>query len=440
MQIDRAAAVVIAIGLTAAVLVWWAPILPIWWLIAALALSFWAYALQPSILETLRSAYSFSIGWLQYLDSLLVRWRTVVVQWLNRWFWNRFRPTTAPDSEESGMQRTNQGIEEASAVPSPTEELSVGYSFSDLREDELSLWEHSWRDSSSEEAELTTPPNSTHPRKYLIPLGWVLVGILLLPITALLIWANYSLLVLGLEAVFGFTRIEWQVLGVVITAEDVVAVVLLLAEVLVGFFFAELVEWVNFLEFDNKLKSSQRRLLAWIAGLIFVSLIVAEVGVGLFRQHSLDKEAKRREKEALALSMPSVPTLATDPKNVDLTQPSMPPPSDTPGTQTDLLPQETASGWDSFVQSLPFIGTVLLHTAVPSLSAGGAIFVMPLVFVAIGVLITLFTTLPLTLLIVLSDLIIAATRGFYALLVSLLNLIALPANLIIEGIKGLWRR
>jgi hypothetical protein len=290
---------------------------------------------------------------------------------------------------------------------------------------------------------LALPPADTERSrraKPALPFGWIVVGILLLPVTAMLMWANYALLVLGLEAAFGFQRINWEAFGRLFTAEDIVAVVWLLAEVLAGFFLAELLGWVDLLDFDDRLGRRQQRVAAAFVSVLFVALVAGEVGIGLFRQWRIEEDGRLRDAAVRAMAVPdSRPVAPVQGATLDLNQatgeaPTREPSSDLGSGGREGGASGTRTKWTGFVQSLPSAGIALVHTAVPCFTAITGVFVAPLFLFLLGLLLSLAALLPLTLALLPLDIVSAALRGLYFLLLALLRLVAAPARLLIESV------
>jgi hypothetical protein len=87
----HAVSIALAIVLTTALLAWWRPRVPLWWLLALLAVSTWVFGLLPLLEEALKAAVEWLTTGLNYLRDLLTGWRQTAAGWLDRWFWNRFR-------------------------------------------------------------------------------------------------------------------------------------------------------------------------------------------------------------------------------------------------------------------------------------------------------------------------------------------------------------
>lgn len=273
-----------------------------------------------------------------------------------------------------------------------------------------------------------------------ITLGWVVLGFFLLPVLALLVWANFTLLQLGLEAAFGFKKIEMHLGDYVVTAEDTVALVWLIAEIVAGFWLAELADWVNLLDFDERLKPSQRLCGAWVAGLLLAMLVAGEVGIGLYRQWRIEEDARLRQEALRDLSSPSLPRPLPERKGVlDLNQP-VPDgnlTAQSPGSSNHADSSASLSGWARFVQSLPSVGVAIVHVAVPCLSAVCGVIVIPLTLFVSGFVLTLITVVPLTSIILPLDLLNRILRGLFRFTYHLLHLIAAPAGILVEGIIAL---
>lgn len=286
----------------------------------------------------------------------------------------------------------------------------------------------------------TTDASSQTPTRRHVPFGWVVLGLFLLPILLLLVWANYQLLALGLEAVFGFNRIEWVLVGRVFTVEDVVATAGICAELLSGFLFAELAGWVNLLDFDEHLGVRQRRTLMLGMGLLCISLVAGEVGIGIYRQRVIERQARLHEEAVHALSAPlSEGAQTVGKREVDLTKRSHAA-DELAGPTTPTAPARGSGLIDArragFVDSLPFVATVLIHITVPCLSAAVAVIVSPLTFFATGLTLTVSGVVPLTCLCIVLDLLGWAVRGIFGLLLNLLQLVAAPMRILIEGLGG----
>jgi MFS superfamily sulfate permease-like transporter len=81
----------IAVLLTAICLTWWQPSVPLWWLLALLALSAWVYALLPMLDEALGAVVEWLSTAIHRVRDELAGWRLAAATWLDRWFWDRFR-------------------------------------------------------------------------------------------------------------------------------------------------------------------------------------------------------------------------------------------------------------------------------------------------------------------------------------------------------------
>jgi hypothetical protein len=276
-----------------------------------------------------------------------------------------------------------------------------------------------------------------------IPYGWIILGFFLSPILGLLVWANYQLLGLGLEAVFGLNRIEWPILGRVVSIQDVIATATICGEVLAGFLFAELAGWINLLDFDEHLQQGARRCLRWIALALFFSLIAGEVGIGLYRQNVIDKQSREYSDKLHELSGPISPQPSVDKRGeIDLTKnlrEKSNKASASPDSSAKKAAEPTTSGWASFIDSLPFAATVFIHVAIPCLTAAIGVIMSPLTFFTCGLALTLVGVMPLSFGCVALDLASRALHGIRSIGESLLNLIAAPARILVEGFTH-WRR
>jgi|GEM_PF-5600090 len=270
-----------------------------------------------------------------------------------------------------------------------------------------------------------------------IPYGWIILGIFLSPVLGLLIWANYQLLGLGLEAVFGLNRIQWIIAGRVLSISDVIATATIAAELLSGFLFAELAGWINLLDIDERLQPPQRRRLRWITLGLFFSLIAGEVGIGLYRQNVIDKQSREYTEKLHELSTPPTRDPVVDKKgNIDLTKTSRQRNSEAaPATtsSTDKKPQTASSGWATFIDSMPFAATIFIHIAIPCLTAGIAVIMSPLTFFICGLALTVTSVLPLSLGCVALDLAGRILNGVRSIAGAVLTLIAAPVRILIEG-------
>lgn len=89
----RAIALLVAIGLTAALAVWRNPESFLWLFLASLVLSSWCCALGPFISEILRVAIAWLVEAFGYLRGLFASWRDGARGFVDRWVWSRFRPS-----------------------------------------------------------------------------------------------------------------------------------------------------------------------------------------------------------------------------------------------------------------------------------------------------------------------------------------------------------
>lgn len=275
-----------------------------------------------------------------------------------------------------------------------------------------------------------------------IPYGWIILGFFLTPLLCLLVWANYQLLGLGLEAIFGLNRIEWPILGSVVSIQDVIATATIAGEILAGFLFAELAGWINLLDFDHHLESGQRRFLKWVSLALFFSLVVAEVGIALYRQNVIDKQSQEYSERLRDLSTQTSSQPAVDKSGqVDLTKDSrdrITKPSSTHKDPTIKKASATSDGWASLLDSLPLVATVSIHVAIPFLTAAIGVIMSPLTFFVCGLGFTLAGPIPLRLLCILFDLLARMLKAFRSIAIALLHLIAAPTRILIEGVVH-WR-
>lgn len=88
---NRALSVVVAMVLTALLLVGLRPEQPLWWGLAALTLSFWMFAVHPILIEAVSVALAWLTQGLEHLQDLLIGFRRATIGWVDRRFWSRFR-------------------------------------------------------------------------------------------------------------------------------------------------------------------------------------------------------------------------------------------------------------------------------------------------------------------------------------------------------------
>ena len=275
-----------------------------------------------------------------------------------------------------------------------------------------------------------------------IPYGWLILGFFLSPVLALLVWANYQLLSLGLEAVFGLNRIEWTIFGRIVSIQELIATATIAGELLAGFLFAELAGWISLLDFEEHLQPPQRRTLKWIILMLFFSLVAGEVGIGLYRQNIIEKQAHEYSEKLRELSAPvsSQPTFKKQ-GEIDLTKSSRDRTEKSQAATKDSSGQRTSSatsGWSGLIDSMPFAATIFIHVAIPFLTAAIGVIMSPLTFFSCGLGVTVIGVMPLSVSCVGLDLTARILQGLRSIAVALLNLVAAPARILVEGFIR-WR-
>jgi hypothetical protein len=275
-----------------------------------------------------------------------------------------------------------------------------------------------------------------------ISYGWLILGFFLSPILVLLVWANYQLLGLGLEAVFGLNRIEWVAFGRIVSIQDLIATAMVASELLAGFLFAELAGWINLLDLDEHLQTLQRRMLKWVSFLLFLSLVAGEVGIALYRQNVIDKQAQEYSEKLRELSAPVSSHPIVDRRGeVDLTKSSSERTEKPSSPTKQLSGKQTNSarnGWGSFIDSMPFAATIFIHITIPCLTAAIGVIMSPLTFFSCGVGFTLVSVIPLSFSCVGLDLTSRVLQGLRSIVGAILNLVAAPARILVEGFIR-WR-
>lgn len=283
----------------------------------------------------------------------------------------------------------------------------------------------------SQISDVNTQPDSTRH----IPYGWIILGVFLSPILALLIWANYQVLGLGLEAVFGLNRIQWIIAGRIISISEVIATATIAAELLSGFLFAELAGWISLLDIDRCLHPRQQRSLRWITLGLFLSLIAGEVGIGLYRQNVIDKQSREYTERLHQLATPTTHDPVVNKGQIDLTKTSRAKDGEAVPAASPTARKLDAplSGWAGFIDSMPFAATIFIHVAIPCLTAAIAVIMSPLTFFICGLALTLTGVLPLSVSCVVLDLTARIFNGARSIASVVLNLIAAPVRILIEG-------
>ncbi len=237
----------------------------------------------------------------------------------------------------------------------------------------------------------------------------VIGSMFLFSVTVLLCTANYWIIYYAMELLLPVE--ESAVTGSSLTPAGVLSLVIMIAEILIGFLLLEVIGLTNLFEWKTKMNKRTRLIIGTLLLIIFLVIISAEVGAALNRLYQTEEE------DLASLQNMDIHTrFSSQPIYIWQTSPPW---------------SQSRGKFESFARKLPRFITGFFAFVIPVLAALSA-FSLEDVLLLVGLLIILLLVIPLYFLQVIYSIVYQTITKIDDFLGTIISFITWPVNIVVS--------